>query len=197
MEIKKATINLLKALKEIGYDRRGIEKDLGYADKSIDQIVSKGGNSKFLKNLEDYYQSKSNKSNIEKVIPDKKNNPPQTFDGLIESNKILAESHRQAMINQKEMIEANKVIANSNFNMSASILAFAQISNLTSDQKGNYPTPGLIASQYLKQMARRGVELGEWKTVTQAEIFLNKLLFLPEEKNTGSDKHSDSDSERR
>lgn len=62
MEFKKDIEKLLVSLKKLGLDRRKVEKELNYADKYIDQALSKGGNSKLLNALTLLYQniSKSN-----------------------------------------------------------------------------------------------------------------------------------------
>ena len=61
MDFKENIELLLKNLRTLGYDRRKIEKELGYDEKYIDQVLSKGGNKKFLANLERFYIEKSNR----------------------------------------------------------------------------------------------------------------------------------------
>jgi hypothetical protein len=53
MELKKEIESLLEKLKEVGYSRGRIEKELKYSDNYIDQILSKGGNPTFLDALEE------------------------------------------------------------------------------------------------------------------------------------------------
>jgi hypothetical protein len=48
MELKKEIELLLEKLKEVGYNRGRIEKELGYSDNYINQTLSKGGNKRFL-----------------------------------------------------------------------------------------------------------------------------------------------------
>ena len=72
MNIKETIVLLLQNLKKLGFDRRAIEKELGYTEKSIDQILSKGGNEKFLNNLQRFYIEKSNKSKIDNSTKDEK-----------------------------------------------------------------------------------------------------------------------------
>jgi|GEM_PF-4597994 hypothetical protein len=67
MEVKKNIENLLLLLKEQGIDRRQIEKDLDYRKYYIDQLLSKGGNRKFLNRLEKYNIAKRN--DVDKKIP--------------------------------------------------------------------------------------------------------------------------------
>jgi hypothetical protein len=54
MEFKKSIERLLLDLKHAGFDRRQIEADMGYQENYIDQVVSKGGNKRFLAALEKY-----------------------------------------------------------------------------------------------------------------------------------------------
>lgn len=65
MEIKERIEKILFSLKKQGIDRRTIEREMDYKQNYIDQVISKGGNEKFLKRLEKYHISKSN---IEKEI---------------------------------------------------------------------------------------------------------------------------------
>lgn len=62
MNIKDSIEKSLQILKNKGIDRRTIEKDLDYAEFYIDQIISKGGNKKFLNRLSKYVVEKSNKN---------------------------------------------------------------------------------------------------------------------------------------
>lgn len=48
MVLKKEIELLLEKLKEAGYDRGRIEKELNYSENYIDQTLSKGGNKRFL-----------------------------------------------------------------------------------------------------------------------------------------------------
>lgn len=54
MDYKKEIQKLLILLKANGYGRRKIEADFEYSAKSIDQILAKGGNSRFLALLKIY-----------------------------------------------------------------------------------------------------------------------------------------------
>lgn len=49
MELKKEIELILESLKNAGYDRGRIEEELGYSDNYIDQVLSKGGNKRFLR----------------------------------------------------------------------------------------------------------------------------------------------------
>lgn len=49
MELKNEIELVLESLKSKGYDRTKIEEDLGYSDNYIDQVLSKGGNKRFLR----------------------------------------------------------------------------------------------------------------------------------------------------
>ena len=54
MNIRATTEKILAELRDMGVDRRKIEKDLAYSEKYIDQIVSRGSNKKFIAKLESY-----------------------------------------------------------------------------------------------------------------------------------------------
>src|SRR6185312_14224534 len=68
MDYKKEIQDLLSGLKREGISRRQIEIDLGYREKSIDQILSKGGNNSFLGVLRFYSKVKLNKPISDTVI---------------------------------------------------------------------------------------------------------------------------------
>ena len=67
MNFKKEIENLLNALKNLGYDRRKIEQELGYGENYIDQALSRGGNKKLLNGLDRL--QKSILQNATPVIP--------------------------------------------------------------------------------------------------------------------------------
>lgn len=54
MNIKKETGDILEFLKENGYSRRQIEKDLAYKEKYIDQALSRGDSEELLIRLRFY-----------------------------------------------------------------------------------------------------------------------------------------------
>jgi len=60
MNFKEVIENLLEQLKTIGFDRRSIERELGYKENYIDQLLSKGGNKKFITLLNRFLIEKSN-----------------------------------------------------------------------------------------------------------------------------------------
>lgn len=49
--IKKQIENILEELKALGFNRRAVEKELNKSENYIDQILSRGGNNKFLNEL--------------------------------------------------------------------------------------------------------------------------------------------------
>lgn len=57
MDINQKIELILEKLKKAGKDRSTIEKDLNYSENYIDQILSRGGNKKFLGVLERYAQN--------------------------------------------------------------------------------------------------------------------------------------------
>ena len=59
MELKEKIEKLLLNLKKLGFDRKTIEKDLGYAPNFINRTFSTGGTTKFLKVLEQYFIDKT------------------------------------------------------------------------------------------------------------------------------------------
>lgn len=58
MDFKQESERLLELLRIEGVDRRKIEKDLGYSENYIDQVLSKGSNKKFVTTLSTYYNNK-------------------------------------------------------------------------------------------------------------------------------------------
>lgn len=48
MDFKEDIKKVLQDLKSLGYDRRRVEKELRYSEKTIDQSLSRGGNEKML-----------------------------------------------------------------------------------------------------------------------------------------------------
>lgn len=69
MNYREEMQKLLISLKELGFDRRLIEKELDYGEGYLDQILSKGGNKKILGRLEKYYleKSKDNEMILKKI----------------------------------------------------------------------------------------------------------------------------------
>lgn len=63
MIIKERIEKLLNDLKKLGLDRRTIEREMGYDENYLDQVLSRGGNKRFLATLERYALAKSNKNN--------------------------------------------------------------------------------------------------------------------------------------
>lgn len=66
MEFKKQIELTLNALKKLGLERRAIEKQLGYAEYYIDQVLSKGGNKKVLASLQQLVELKTAEESIAK-----------------------------------------------------------------------------------------------------------------------------------
>ncbi len=60
MDFKKQLLEIIENLKNIGFSRRDIEAEVGYKNKYLDQILSKGGNDKVIKRLNDFYKEKMN-----------------------------------------------------------------------------------------------------------------------------------------
>lgn len=60
MNYKEEIQKVLLDLKKRGFDRRAIEREMGYKENSIDQILSKGGNKTFLRNIQKFNIEKSN-----------------------------------------------------------------------------------------------------------------------------------------
>ncbi len=104
--------------------------------------------------------------------------PEITINNLVESNKSLAASHKQAMENQGKMLDANAVIAKSNADMAATILALTNSGGGLSNQL-NYSAQLM---QDVARMARNGTKVpGLWKTEEEGEKILDKLLSFSEE----------------
>jgi hypothetical protein len=59
MKLKEEIELLLESLKNQGISRTAIEEDLGYSENYIDQVLSKGGNKKFLAALKRYMLQKA------------------------------------------------------------------------------------------------------------------------------------------
>lgn len=60
MDYQKEIMKLLNDLKKKNHSRRRIEKNLGYADKYLDQILSRGGNESVYIKLKEYKSSVDN-----------------------------------------------------------------------------------------------------------------------------------------
>jgi hypothetical protein len=60
MFLKEKIHEMLLNLKKLGFERKTIEKDLGYAANFITRNLSQGGTEKFLEALEKYYIKKTN-----------------------------------------------------------------------------------------------------------------------------------------
>jgi hypothetical protein len=56
MDLKKEVESLVDSLENLGFTRSRIEKELHYSENYIDQQISKGGNKRFLKALQDLLQ---------------------------------------------------------------------------------------------------------------------------------------------
>ena len=112
MDFKKEIEKLLFSLKEMGIDRRTIEKDLGYSEKSIDQILSKGGNEKALGNIKRYYIEKSNTGKRE-VKPNVETPNNKGLDDLIEGNKNLSLANKDLAAANLELTLMLKTNSNS------------------------------------------------------------------------------------
>jgi hypothetical protein len=63
MDYKKEMSRLLSDLKKKNHSRRKIERYLGYAEKTLDQVLSKGGNESIVNKLREY-KSEVEKGNI-------------------------------------------------------------------------------------------------------------------------------------
>lgn len=71
--IRKQIEKILDDLKSAGYSRRDIEKELTKSENYIDQILSKGGNNKFLNELKRFKKSLQNdKSSINRIVAENK-----------------------------------------------------------------------------------------------------------------------------
>lgn len=73
MNYKEEIQKILLSLKKKGFDRRAIEREMGYKENSIDQILSKGGNKTFLRNIEKFNIEKSNTIEGKAVVGDELN----------------------------------------------------------------------------------------------------------------------------
>lgn len=62
MELKKDTLTALNTLKILGLSRREVERELGLTEKSIDQALSRGGNTSLLSRLKTLIAAKTNDS---------------------------------------------------------------------------------------------------------------------------------------
>ena len=106
LDFKKETEKLLNRLKEMKIDRRTIEAELGYKENYIDQVLSKGGNQKFLKTLERYYVEKSNANSdlVNKITGLEKqlSQMLETNIGLTASVHVLQQIVDKVVSDQKE-----------------------------------------------------------------------------------------------
>jgi hypothetical protein len=100
MDYRKEIEKLLQHLKNEGWSRAAIEQDRGYAANYIDQMLSKGGNAKFLKSLQDLL----NRILLQKAMPAHGNvmNEPQEQYGnslsllIQQQNKLIGSLNKQS-----------------------------------------------------------------------------------------------------
>ncbi len=176
MDFKKEIEKLLSDLKKMNIDRRKIEKDLSYKEFYIDQVLSKGGNEKFLNTLQRYHIEKSNKSNMDTPTPNPQDQAHITdvFEkmilNLIESNNRLVETvNKQAEVHLVEA-EANRFLAQTNFG------AMKRLTNSDNSTEGQ-PSFSSQLRQAVATMAMNGLNHSyKWETVKEGEIILSKLL---------------------
>jgi hypothetical protein len=69
MDYKKEIEKVLDSLKQAGFDRGRIEKDMEYSPNYIDQTLSKGGNKRFLKAMVIYRMAMLQKPISSKELP--------------------------------------------------------------------------------------------------------------------------------
>lgn len=98
MSYKERAESLLLILKKKGFDRRTLEKELGYSEKSIDQILSKGGNKKFVENLERFI----------KASPDSESREVQLLNKLIDSLEARLKDADEKIKNRENEIDKLK-----------------------------------------------------------------------------------------
>ena len=129
MEYKKDIIRLLNSLRDLGWDRRRIEKKLNYREKYLDQALSKGGNPKLLYALQELTkailkdsESNSTKPSYKEVEdelhileePTSEAFSIQAIRDLARSSIIMAESNKVIADSNKVLAESNKVLADNN-----------------------------------------------------------------------------------
>lgn len=88
MDIKKEIELLLESLRELGKERREIEKDLKYSRNYIDQNLSKGGTKKFLSVLQQYAERLQNAKQ------------PPISNSMVNEDLIIYERDYDKLINQ-------------------------------------------------------------------------------------------------
>jgi hypothetical protein len=86
MDFKKEIESILKELKEAGIDRNRIVKDLGYSKNYIDQVLSKGGNKKFLGKLNSY---------AKKVLPNAVSNKQDQYPSIDNTDSVEPELRKK------------------------------------------------------------------------------------------------------
>lgn len=118
MELKNEIELVLESLRSKGYDRAKIEEELGYSDNYIDQVLSKGGNKRFLRTisaLRDRILQNATQKNNTKTINDawllSMNDPLPWGDFQVTMRdyfNLLHDKARKAEEREKEYLEIIK-----------------------------------------------------------------------------------------
>lgn len=126
-ELKENIKNLLLSLKERGYDRGKIEKELGLAENSIDQNLARGGTKKLLTSLTLLHNSILQKATSKDVTPtlkkaiDNQQNakdvaafPAYAGSELFKAIITLTESNKGLVGSNQAIVNTNQTIADTN-----------------------------------------------------------------------------------
>lgn len=107
--IKQEIEDILKILKDNGHGRRKIEAYLGYKPKTIDQLLSRGGNGRLLNGIQRYKSEVLNKSISENNTVDDLSNDTRSKDlviaDLTEAIKRLTRSTEEVAANNTKMVD--------------------------------------------------------------------------------------------
>lgn len=112
MDFKENTKKLLNDLKKIGLSRRQIEREMGYDEKYIDQVLSRGGNEKFLNALNTYVVAKNNLSVNKKSPIQVSEIEGKTLEAIarIEARQIVHESYLAEIFSKVSGLPATKIL---------------------------------------------------------------------------------------
>lgn len=121
MELKEEIEKVLESLRKAGYDRAAIEKELDYSVNYIDQVLSKGGNRRFLNAIK-----KLKAQVLQKAIPDSNpismvGEPPTLYERLLPVGNLkitlqdyidlLKSIHSKEEEREKELLSIIKELA--------------------------------------------------------------------------------------
>jgi hypothetical protein len=184
MELKQTIEDILKSLKERGFSRGKIEQELGLAENSINQNLSRGGTKKMLTSLK-LLNSRVLQNATSEGAGVSADDPSPAMNDIAESNRILAEAN-------KTLADAHKIIAKNNQDL---IVMMKDIKTNRSRLKTPLTEPSTLAA-LLELLAEMGTGK-KWHSKAEALAEVGNRLFVKTKQNKAkSGTRVDGDRER-